>query len=130
MTKEEALDIAAKAAGWENWWLCRTTALAGVRTSVRAHADTLLREAELIERFDEYKWEVSEAVDQWKRVCHIALSPDFDRFIIPTPDPLEEAIAEYRRTPGSGEYCTPEQRADALRAALAKNGLKLERLDQ
>ena len=91
----------------------------GRKYSYAYHFEALCR---AIEQHEAFRQEVSDAVHK-----HWGYMPcEFDRFIIPKPvDPLVEAIADYKRTKGTGEYATNKDMADALRAALAARGLEI-----
>ncbi len=84
-----------------------------------------------IEQHEAFRQEVSDSLehylDQWRHSppSREVFACQFGSLIIAKPDPLVEALAEYRRTPGSGEYVTPEKRAEVLRAVLAARGLKI-----
>ena len=99
---------------------------------------------ELKERFGAFRQDVSDAVEQWKRVCHIALSPDFDPFIIPAPDPLVGIAREM--TLLDGVVRTDNQKAaireghagntasedfyDRLRAAMQARGYQVTKIGE
>lgn len=115
---------------------------------VIAAAQTEARHAaemrELKERFGAFRQDVSDAVEQWKRVCHIALSPDFDPFILPAPDPLVEIAREM--TLLDGVVRTDNQKAaireghagntasedfyDRLRAAMQARGYQVTKIGE
>ena len=80
-----------------------------------------------IEQHEAFRQDVSDAVERWniEYLLGDALRADMARFIIAKPDPLEEVIADYKRTKGGGEYATNKDMAAALRAALAARGLKI-----
>ena len=81
----------------------------------------------LSEEHEAFRQEVSDAVGWWNMEYLLGddLRKDMARFIIAKPDPLEEVIADYKRTKGGGEYATNKDMAAALRAALAARGLKI-----
>ena len=79
-----------------------------------------------IERHETYKQEVSDAAVKATHTMAagklVEASGILAAFIIAKPDPLVEAIADYKRTKGTGEYATNKDMAAALRAALAARG--------
>lgn len=93
----------------------------GFRLNVEMQREDMAQEAlcRAIEQHEAFRQEVSDALE--KRGFYID-DRDLGRFIIPKPDPLVEAIADYKRTKGTGEYATNKDMAAALRAALAARG--------
>ena len=93
MTDTKYLDEAARLAGYDHWKDACKRAPRTTRDSIRAHAATLEREANL-------RQEVSEAVvtynDNWRNGTpgRDVFLTQFARFIIPTPDPIETACRE------------------------------------
>ena len=84
----------------------------------------------LVEQHEAFRQEVSDAVEAFMpgtkhQEAYLNYAQHFARFIIAKPDPLEEVIADYKRTKGGGEYATNKDMAAALRAALAARGLKI-----
>ena len=80
----------------------------------------------LHKQHEAFRQEVSDACKKWTEANVNCREPhDLDRFIIAKPDPLEEVIADYKRTKGGGEYATNKDMAAALRAALEARGLKI-----
>ena len=84
-----------------------------------------------IEAHEAFRQEVSDAVES---LCNTVLMSHGHRemremlsrrFIIAKPDPLVEAIADYKRTKGTGEYATNKDMANTLRAAIKKRGGKI-----
>ena len=78
-----------------------------------------------IERHDAFKQEVSDAVKDYDNLGTEEAWSKLNSFVLPSPDPLVEVIADYKRTKGTGEYATNKDMAAALRAALAARGLKI-----
>lgn len=151
MTEEDALDIAAKAAGFDSWkaLFAETMPMSSARKSVDAHAATLIREAELIEQHEAFKQKTSDAMLVLQEWCSIDIRIHDDRdrceeviladgrsvtfadFIIPAADPLVEAMTAVEVAVNEKPTAwTKQEAADLLRSELAKHGLKLERLDQ
>lgn len=126
MTEQEALDQAAKAAGYDSWRTVKASWHDGhlFRAVIDNHANEILARHKAEQALADHKAEVSEAVKACFGTSHPA--HPLQRFIIPTPDPLYECVRE--ALPGS----MPDHHALAitknLRAAAAKRGL--ERIDQ
>lgn len=100
----------------------------------KRHYDEALCRA--IERHERFCEEVSDVVES---LCNTVLMSHGHRemremlarrFIIAKPDPLVEAIADYKRTKGTGEYATNKDMAAALRAALAARGLEVRKIGE
>ena len=75
-----------------------------------------------IEQHEAFKREVSDAVLDLMAAYGVNRL-DVERFIIAKPDPLVEVMQAWWDTDGYASI-------DTFRAALAKHGLKLERIDQ
>ena len=86
----------------------------------------------LSEEHEAFRQEVSDAVGWWNMEYLLGddLRKEMARFIIAKPDPLVEAIADYKRTKGTGEYATNKDMAAALRAALAARGLEVRKIGE
>lgn len=82
-----------------------------------------------IEQHEAFRQEVSDAVVKATHTMAagklVEASGILAALIIAKPDPLVEAIADYKRTKGTGEYATNKDMANALRAALAARGLEI-----
>jgi len=147
MTEQEAFHKAAQDAGYESWEHAKILG--------PAHANEILARHKAEQALADYKAEVSEAASIWKQVqefyrksppCKDDLEvfpvkrsfmgvkvPDFDSFILPTPDPLVEAknaaIRDAEMDFRSANL-VPKTLSECLDRAFAKHGLKLERIDQ
>lgn len=119
MTEQDALDRAAKAAGYADW----RKVDGATRRFLEAHANEILARHKAEQALADYKAEVSEAVKACFGTSHAA--HPLQRFIIPTPDPLV-AVMEAEDWP----TVAYDELSAKFRAALAKHGLKLERIDQ
>ena len=104
-----SLAIAAEAAGSKLHHYERMSDDNRLAQSIEAHARA-------IEQHEAYKREVSDAVEHFKRCYpgyqHASL---FDRFILPKPDPLAEAMQDWWDTDG---YASIE----TFRAAIEARG--------
>ena len=82
-----------------------------------------------IEQHEAFKLEVSDAAVKATHTMAagklVEASGILAAFIIVKTDPLVEAIADYKRTKGTGEYATNKDMANALRAAIEKRGGKI-----
>ena len=74
-----------------------------------------------LEQHEAFKQEVSDAAQVYEEMCWPMWWEGFERFIIPAPkpDPLVEIIELL-----NGEW-TPDEYANAIRAALEARGLKI-----
>ena len=87
MTDTKYQDEASRLAGYDHWKDACKRAPRTTRDSIRAHAATLEREAK-------FRQEVNDEAlryKQWRGPIHHS---GFDRFILPTPDPIETALSE------------------------------------
>ena len=75
-----------------------------------------------IQQHEAFRQEVSDAVEAAKRTYggHRQAFDQLERFILPKPDPLVEALGEL-----ADRNLEARQAADTLRAALAARGLKI-----
>lgn len=113
MTDTKYLDEASRLAGYADWENIPKGATTLVK-HIHAHAATL-------EELDKFRREVSETVQ------HLPNRPFvLDRFILPAPDPLGEAVGDALEGQGMGRpsHTTTEITA-RLRAAIEARGGKI-----
>ena len=94
-----------------------------LRASIIAHARA-------IEQHEAFRQEVSDAIEEMLDTPGCVIRNYIGRFIIAKPDPLVEAIADYKRTKGTGEYATNKDMADALRAAMLARSLEVRKIGE
>lgn len=117
-TDPKALEHACQCAGREVHHFDRMALDLPLRASIVAHARA-------IEQHETFRQEVSDAAVEYNE--HGAQSGwlGFDRFILPKPDPLVEALNEGCRCANGYD----EEDADNLRAALAARGLEIREVN-
>ena len=129
------LDRAAQMAGYDDWGDV-TFKVGFAAKSIQAHAATLNELDAAKAELEAFKREVSdkaaEAISIAMKAGYAcergpAISAILSSFILPKPDPLVEVLKE-ADAPSLGDDGY-EAMADRVHAALAKHGLRLERIE-